>query len=89
MIEQEKLEIWEKEAKEFTNDIAQELKNERKKQGVTQTQIERDLNYSRTWLSSLENGNYKASTIKMENLYVLSKYLNISIIDIINKIDKQ
>lgn len=89
MKEQEKLEIWEKEAKEFTNDIAQELKNERKKQGVTQTQIERDLNYSRTWLSSLENGNYKASTIKMENLYVLSKYLNISIIDIINKIDKQ
>lgn len=89
MIEQEKIEIWEKEAKEFTNDIAQELKNERKKQGVTQTQIERDLNYSRTWLSSLENGNYKASTIKMENLYVLSKYLNISIIDIINKIDKQ
>lgn len=89
MKEQEKLEIWEKEAKEFTNDIAQELKNERKKQGVTQTQIERDLNYSRTWLSSLENGNYKASTIKMENLYVLSKYLNISIIDIINKIDKR
>ena len=82
MLEQEKLNQWEKEAKDFTHSIAQALKYERKKQGVTQTQIERDLNYSRTWLSALENGNYKASTIKLENLYILSKYLNISLVDL-------
>ncbi|WP_312609602.1 helix-turn-helix domain-containing protein [Mammaliicoccus sciuri] len=89
MLEQEKIDQWEKEAKDFTHSIAQALKHERKKQGVTQTQIERDLNYSRTWLSALENGNYKASTIKLENLYILSKYLNISIVDLMNKISNK
>ncbi|WP_204201114.1 helix-turn-helix domain-containing protein [Mammaliicoccus sciuri] len=85
MLEEEKIKQWEQEAKDFTNSLAQELKRIRKKQGITQTQIERDLNYSRTWLSALENGNYKASTIKLENLYVLSRYLNVSIVDLINE----